>query len=86
MTLSEFKRHLNACYESNEHNRNAWNLLFDLTYSWNGFNVIITVKEANKYNCSLGDIETILDGMGVKYEIEGYSCDSGMYICFQICR
>ena len=86
MTLSEFKRHLNACYESNENNRNAWNLLEDLIYSKMGFNTIITIDDASKYNCTLGNVETILDGMGVKYEIEGYGCDSGMYICFQICR
>ena len=72
MTLSEFKRHLNAYIANSEHNANAASLLFD----WKGFNVMITVNDANEYNCTLGNVGTILDDMGVKYGIEGYGCDS----------
>ena len=87
MTISELKRNLNNCFVNQEsNNRNAWNLLFDLSCGFNGFNVIITIDNVNEYNCSLGNVETILDDMKVKYEIKGYGCDSGMYICFQICR
>ena len=84
MTLLQFKRRLNACYESNEHNRDAWNLLEDLSYGQMGFNTIITGDNVKEYGCTLGNVGTMLDHMEVRYTIN--CCDSGMYICFQICR
>ena len=82
MTLSEFKRHLNAYIANKEHNINATNLLSD----WKGFNVMITINDVNNYGCTLGNVISTLDKIGVYHELKGFGSDSGMYIHIPICK
>ena len=80
MTLSEFKRHLNAYIASAEYDETA-----DLLFDWDGCSEI-TVNDVNEYNCTLGNVISTLDKIGVNHELNGFGSDSGMYIRISICR
>lgn len=80
MTLSEFKNRL-ASYMANKEYDETTDLLLD----WNGHDDI-TINKVNEYNCTLGNVISTLDNMGVNHDLEGLGSDSGMYIRISICR
>ena len=80
MTLSEFKSSL-ASYIGKKEYDDATALLLD----WDGCSDI-TLNDANGYNCSLGNVISTLDKLGIYHELKGLGSDSGMYIHIPICR
>lgn len=82
MTLSEFKNRL-ASYVANKKYDEEYDETLDLLLDWNGHDDI-TINTVNEYNCTLGNVISTLDNMGVNHDLE-YS-DSGMYVRISICR
>lgn len=80
MTLSEFKSSLKS-YIGNKEYDDATALLLD----WDGYSEI-AVSDANEYNCSLGNVISTLDTIGVYHELKGLGSDSGMHIHIPICK
>lgn len=80
MTLSEFKSSLASFMENAKYDETT-----DLLSSWNGCSEI-TLNDANEYNCTLGNVISTLDKIGVYHELAGLGSDSGMHIHIPICR
>ena len=80
MTLSEFKSSLTS-YMAIAGYEETTDLLFD----WDGCSDI-TNNDVDGYNCSLGNVISTLDKIGVYHELKGLGSDSGMYIHIPICQ
>lgn len=80
MTLSEFKSILKS-YIGNKEYDDATALLLD----WDGCSEI-TINDVNDYGCTLGNVISTLDKLGICHELKGLGSDSGMYIHIPICR
>lgn len=80
MTRPEFKSILKS-YIGNKEYDDATALLLD----WDGCSDI-TINDVNDYNCTLGNVTSTLDAIGIYHELKGLGSDSGMYIHIPICR
>ena len=80
MTLSEFKSSLTS-YMANAGDDETT----DLLSSWNGCSDI-TINDVDGYNCSLGNVISTLDKLGICHELKGLGSHSGMQIHIPICR
>ena len=72
MTLSEFKSSLTSYMAIA-----GYDEMTDLLSSWNGCSEI-TLNAVDGYNCSLGNVMSTLDTIGVYHELKGLGSDSGM--------
>ena len=80
MTLSEFKNSLSSFMANAKYDETT-----DLLFDWDGCSDI-TINDVNGYNCSLGNVMSTLDTIGVYHELKGLGSDSGMHIHIPICR
>ena len=80
MTRAEFKSILKSYIGKKEYD-DATALLLD----WDGCNEI-TVDDVNDYGCTLGNVISTLDKLGIYHELKGLGSDSGMYIHIPICK
>ena len=80
MTLSEFKNSLSSFMANAKYDETT-----DLLLDWDGCSDI-TVNDVNEYNCTLGNVISTLDKIGVYHELKGLGSDSGMYIHIPICK
>ena len=80
MTRAEFKSILKSYIGKKEYD-DATALLLD----WDGCNEI-TVDDVNDYGCTLGNVISTLDKLGICHELKGLGSDSGMYIHIPICK
>lgn len=77
MTLSEFKNGLPPYIINGEYDGTI-----DLLTDWDGHSDI-TSGMADGYNCTLGNVISTLDNMGINHDLE--CSDTGMYIRISIC-
>ena len=80
MTLSEFKSSLTSYMATAGYEETT-----DLLYYWNGCSDI-TINDVDGYNCSLGNVISTLDKLGIYHELKGLGGDSGMSIHIPICK
>ena len=80
MTRPELKSILKSYIGKKEYD-DATALLLD----WDGCSDI-TINDVNDYNCTLGNVISTLDNIGVYHELKGLGSDSGMYIHIPICK
>ena len=80
MTRPELKSILKS-YIGNKEYDDATALLLD----WDGCSDI-TVDDVNDYGCTLGNVISTLDKLGLCHELKGLGSASGMYIHIPICR
>jgi hypothetical protein len=80
MTRPEFKSILKSYIGKKEYD-DATALLLD----WDGCSEI-TINDVNDYGCTLGNVISTLDKLGVYHELKGLGSDSGMHIHIPICK